>query len=108
MVFQAPPKADQVCGGGVYIKRLIGLPGETVHEDGSGFIYINGKQLKEPYLRRDLRLGDSVHFDKTWRVPKSDYFFMGDNRGMSCDSRNWGPVPGGNILGKVVKIERHS
>jgi signal peptidase I len=50
IVFNTPPKAQQICGtGGVYVKRLIGLPGDTWSER-QGYIYINGRRLIEPYV----------------------------------------------------------
>jgi signal peptidase I len=105
IVFTTPPEAKIQCGeGGTFVKRLIGLPGDTVHEDSRGFIYINGKKLKEPYIQASRRLGDTSHFDKTWHVPKGQYFFMGDNRSQSCDSRMWGSVPRGNLIGKVFFV----
>ena len=52
VVFNTPPEAAIKCGeGGVYVKRLIGLPGDTVHEDKHGYIWINGKELNEPYIQ---------------------------------------------------------
>ncbi len=87
------------------MKRLIGLPGDTVYEDKQGFIWINGKKLDEPYVQPQRRLEDARNNDysgRTWHVPKGDYFFMGDNRGESCDSRRWGAVPRGNLIGKVI------
>ena len=100
VVFKTPARARQVCqgssGSSVFVKRLIGLPGETVSEK-SGYVYINGKKLIETYVqpgRRDSNSG-------TWHVPKGAYFFMGDNRGESCDSRDWGSVPRGDLIGRV-------
>jgi signal peptidase I len=100
IVFKTPLRAREVCAGStgssVFVKRLIGLPGETVKEK-RGFIFIDGKKLSENYVqpaRRDTNNG-------TWYVPKGQYFFMGDNRESSCDSREWGAVPRGNLIGEV-------
>jgi signal peptidase I len=96
VVFHTPPKAAQKCGeGGTFVKRLIGLPGETVTER-NGSVFVDGRALDEPYVEhRDSRSG-------AWHVPKGEYFFMGDNRSQSCDSRQWGSVPRGNLIGNVV------
>ena len=111
VVFRAPAAAAG-CGAGdggtTFVKRLIGLPGETVREDHHGFIWIREPrsttwiELKEPYVQAQARRTDREHFGKTWRVPKGRYFMLGDNRGGSCDSRFWGAVPRADLIGPVV------
>jgi len=99
VVFKTPPLAAVKCGeGGTFVKRLIGLPGETWSEK-DGYVYINGKKLNEPYVqagRRDDRTIGPI------KIPKDHYFMMGDNRASSCDSREWGTVPRKNFIGKVI------
>lgn len=115
IVFRTPPEAAVKCGeGGTFVKRLIGLPGEKIREDDKGFIWILPAgapskadawyKLDEPYIPASRRLADSAHFGMTWSVPSGDYFFMGDNRAESCDSREWGSVPRGNLIGEVFFV----
>jgi signal peptidase I len=109
VVFRTPPLAAARCGeGGTFVKRLVGLPGDTVYEDTEAYIWIDGHRLREPYIDPARRRQDadaaSGHLGKTWVVAKGHYFFMGDNRASSCDSRTWGDVPRGNLIGKVVAI----
>ena len=98
VVFHAPAAAATACGeGGTFVKRLIGLPGETVSEH-AGVISIDGKPLHESYVlgrSQDTTVG-------TWHVPKGKYFFVGDDRAHSCDSRSWGSVPRGSLVGPLL------
>jgi len=99
VVFKTPKLAEAKCGaGGTFVKRLIGLPGE-VWDEKNGYVYINGKRLNEPYIQpseRDDRTMGPI------KIPKGQYFMMGDNRASSCDSRSWGTVPRKNLIGKVI------
>src|SRR5579864_4358234 len=83
VVFRAP-----LPGTPDYIKRLIGLPGDQL-EIRQGVVYVNGKELKEPY-RADPPNPTDNYGPVT--VPTGEYFVMGDNRDDSCDSRYWGFV----------------
>ena len=101
IVFKTPPEAAIKCGeGGTFVKRLIGLPGETIQER-SGYVYIDGRKLKENYIQKGRR--DTQNYGPL-KIPKGQYFFMGDNRAQSCDSRQWGTVPRGNLIGTVFFV----
>lgn len=93
VVFWYPSDPDKS-----YVKRVIGLPGETV-EIRSGKVFINGQQLNEPYLE-DIH-NQSLRDNITKEVEKHYYFVMGDNRDNSSDSRVWGLVPEKYIYGKA-------
>ena len=99
VVFHAPALAGARCGeAGTFVKRLIGLPGEQVSER-DGIIFINGKRLNEPYVAPGMR----DHETGTWpRIAANHYFFLGDDRAHSCDSRTWGTVPRSNLIGPVI------
>jgi signal peptidase I len=111
VVFNTPSEAALKCGeGGTFVKRVIGLPGDTVKEDDKGFIWIKSPgapafvKLKEPYISAKDRLADSQHFGITRHVPPNSYFMMGDNRSESCDSRTWGSVPRNKLIGIVFFV----
>lgn len=81
------------------IKRIIGLPGETV-EIREGSVFINGAKIEEPYL--DPQLNDS-HMSQPPRFVKPHYYYvLGDNRDNSSDSRIWGLVPENYIYGSAL------
>ena len=104
IVFDAPSSVSQSgCGepGSAFVKRLIGLPGDKIREDGQGYVYVNGRRLSEPYVSAAARAQDTSYRNRSWAVPPGEYFMMGDNRGMSCDSRAWGPVPRSDLIGPV-------
>lgn len=99
VVFHAP---EHACGtGGVFVKRLIGMPGDRVYEDSRANIWVDGRQLREPYVAPGARAGDRYR-GAHWQVPRGEYLMLGDNRGNSCDSRSWGPVPRSSLIGPVV------
>ena len=76
------PNKQQLKYGHFFIKRLIGMPGDHV-DIRNGVVYINGKEINEPYVK------DLGHFNGSYVVPKGEYFFLGDNRTNSDDSRYW-------------------
>ncbi len=103
--FAEPKRGDIVLfeslegGEDPLIKRVVGLPGDTVEVE-NGTLYVNGEPQREPYVN-----------DRFWNaqtpygpleVPDGHYFMMGDNRGNSADSRYFGPVPEENLIGEAL------
>ncbi len=90
IVFRFPDQPDRD-----FIKRVIAVPGEQV-EIRDGLVYINGRPLDEKYIpdKDEHDFGPEL-------VPDGQYFVMGDNRNNSYDSRSWGFVPEGNIIGRA-------
>ena len=98
VVFDTPRRAELSCGpAGTFVKRIIGLPGET-WEQRDGDVFINGRQLREPYIEPERRDFDTI---SPIKIGKNQYFMLGDNRTQSCDSRVWGTVPRDHLIGKV-------
>jgi signal peptidase I len=102
----------------VFIKRLIGLPGDTVSlRDGQ--VYVNGVRRNEPYVLKvngrttptnpapaiaSSTLSEPWSLNRPYTVPAGSYFMMGDNRLDSDDSRVWGTVPARDLIGKAFLV----
>jgi signal peptidase I len=117
MVFKPPKGADEsACGASHpedspcprhtpdksktnFIKRVVGLPGDHLSVR-RGRVYINGKLQKEPFIRADASCS-ICNLPRPITIPKGEYYMMGDNRGESADSREWGPVPKKWFIGKA-------
>ena len=85
-----------------FIKRVIATPGQTVKISG-GRVYVDGNMLDEFYLPKEYSTspGQFLHDGESYVVPEGNVMAFGDNRDHSSDSRDWGPVPYGNIVGRV-------
>lgn len=81
------------------IKRLIGLPGDTV-EVRNTQVYVNGEALDEPYINEPC--SQSMCRNAVWELGDNEYFFMGDNRNNSRDSRRFGPVTREHVVGEAL------
>jgi signal peptidase I len=99
-----PPETWAPAGSVPFIKRIIGLPGDTVElRDGS--VYVNDILLDEPYINKDEN-GDPQTTDpqaagKTWVIPPGQLLVMGDNRQNSADSRSFGPIEISHVIGRA-------
>jgi len=83
-----------------FVKRVIGVPGDTVKISTNGAVTVDGVRLKEPYTN-DLT---NTYGYESWTLKPGQYFVLGDNRGDSSDSRDWGPVPQSDIIGKAELV----
>jgi signal peptidase I len=117
LVFKPPRGADDdVCGVGHssaspcprptaarsdtnFIKRVVAVGGDRLKVMG-GRVYIDGKLQKEPFIRPDDQC-PICNLPRAITIPRGYYFMMGDNRGQSLDSRQWGPVPKKWIIGRA-------
>jgi signal peptidase I len=98
--------SDQPCPRGTrersdtnFIKRVVAVPGDRLKVI-EGSVYIDGKRQKESFARLDPECG-TCNLPREITIPDGHYYMMGDNRGESADSREWGPVPKEWIIGKA-------
>jgi signal peptidase I len=99
IVFVAPPHPDQD-----YIKRIVALPGDTITINDT-IVIVDGVKLNETYVNPKDQ--GNIWANKAITnmiVPPDDYFVLGDNRIGSSDSRDWGFVPRGNIIGRAALV----
>jgi signal peptidase I len=121
VVFKPPAGADNeanICGSSTYnegrqacpqptddrsdtnfIKRIVGVPGDRLKVMG-GQVFIDGKAQDESFARLDDSCG-ICNLPQEITIPEGHYFMMGDNRGASADSREWGPIPEKWMIGKA-------
>ena len=83
-----------------FIKRVVGLPGERLKVVNNR-VYINGRKQDEPFLNEKTPCEQLCNMPREITIPKDHYFMMGDNRGESADSREWGPVPKKWLIGQA-------
>jgi len=99
--------SDQACpaptpgnAGTTFIKRVVGLPGDTL-KIVDGHVIRNGKRESDSYIAPCGPDGQDCNLPKPIKVPAGHYFMMGDNRGESADSRYWGPIAKSAIIGEA-------
>lgn len=83
-----------------FVKRVIGVPGDTVRVAANGQVTVDGVLINEPYVN-DLT---NPYQPNTWKLGQDQYFVLGDNRGDSSDSRDWGPVPRTDVIGRAELV----
>lgn len=92
IVFQSDELGEKL------VKRLIGLPGETIEINDNGQVFIDGEKLEEPYAK------ETRWTAQAFKIPQGTYFFLGDNRPVSVDARYWSTpyIPEDKIIGKAT------
>ena len=98
---EACPKGTDKRASANFIKRVVGIPGDHV-KIIDNHAYVNGTRQKESFARFEPCSGTEVcNLPKEITIPAGSFFMMGDNRGESDDSRDWGPVPKKWIVGEA-------
>ena len=103
VVFKPPPDWVQP-DNTPFIKRVIGVGGDTVEVRDDGKVYVNDIALNEPYLFEDDGVAEPTDADPerdSWTIPDGELFLMGDHRSNSADSRAFGSVPVDNVIGRA-------
>jgi len=97
IVFKYPKNPSQR-----FIKRIVGLPGETIEIKDGGVIV--SQNDKSQVLDESFYLSENIFTAGNLKITlaENEYFVLGDNRGVAFDSRNWGPLPRKNIIGRVI------
>lgn len=85
----------------LYVKRVIGLPGDEINFSG-GSVFVNGVKLDEPYLPKGTVTNAPANWKGPFVVPAGHVYVLGDNRALSADSRLYGPVPLDALNGRVL------
>jgi signal peptidase I len=104
VVFDPPESWPEAVPGQPYIKRVIGVGGDTI-DLRDGAVYVNGTKLTEPYVYAEdggqLQPTDPLDGTEHWLIPNGELFLLGDHRGNSTDSRAGGPVPIDRVIGRA-------
>jgi signal peptidase I len=99
-----PPETWSAGGGVPFIKRVIGLPGDRV-ELRDGEVFVNGTKLDEPYIFEQNGVHQTtepaIGGQSEWLVPNNELLVMGDHRQDSADSRTFGPIEVGHVIGRA-------
>ena len=111
VVFRTPPAArrDSATEDGDLVKRVVATGGQWIRSQGDEVLVKNPNSTKwhalpESYFRdngKNTPLGQPI---VRYEVPRNDFYVLGDNRTVSCDSRVWGPLPGSDVVGRVVAV----
>jgi signal peptidase I len=108
LFLRAPHRDDIVVlrdpsDNGYSVKRVVAVAGDSVEID-NGHVYVNSRQLQEPYLTPGTATFPSPTNERhSFTCSKNEFFVLGDNRPRSIDSRVYGPVPRANILGLIIR-----